>query len=72
MAIYRIFDNGEQVNRIVAGAAFVTSFCDEQGYTWELEPEAEAEPEYSEADDTAAMLVDHEYRLTLLELGLTE
>ena len=28
--------------------------------------------EPSEADDTAAMLVDHEYRLTLLELGLTE
>ena len=23
-------------------------------------------------EDTAAMLVDHEYRLTLLELGLTE
>lgn len=31
---------------------------------------AEAEP--TEADDTASMLVDHEYRLTLLELGLTE
>lgn len=28
--------------------------------------------EPSEEDDTAAMLVDHEYRLTLLELGLTE
>lgn len=26
----------------------------------------------TEAEDTAAMLVDHEYRLTLLELGLTE
>lgn len=26
----------------------------------------------SESDDTAAMLVDHEYRLTLLELGLSE
>lgn len=33
-------------------------------------PEDEMEP--TEADDTAAMLVDHEYRLTLLELGLTE
>lgn len=30
------------------------------------------EPEPTEEDDTAAMLVDHEYRLTLLELGLTE
>ena len=26
----------------------------------------------SEAEDSAAMLIDHEYRLTLLELGLTE
>lgn len=26
----------------------------------------------TEEDDTAAMLVDHEYRLTLLELGLME
>lgn len=26
----------------------------------------------TEQEDTAAMLVDHEYRLTLLELGLTE
>lgn len=34
------------------------------------EPEAQAEP--SEAEDLAAMAVDHEYRLTLLELGLTE
>lgn len=32
----------------------------------------EVEPEPTEEDDTAAMLVDHEYRLTLLELGLTE
>lgn len=34
-----------------------------------LEP---VEDEPTEEDDTAAMLVDHEYRLTLLELGLTE
>ena len=31
-------------------------------------PEAEAEPTAQE--DTDAMLVDHEYRLTLLELGV--
>ena len=33
-------------------------------------PDLETEP--SQEEDTAAMLVDHEYRLTLLELGLTE
>lgn len=36
------------------------------------DPEPEADPEPTEADDTAAMLVDHEYRLTMLELGITE
>lgn len=29
-------------------------------------------PPPNEAEDTAAMIVDHEYRLTLLELGLSE
>ena len=30
------------------------------------------EPEPSAQEDMGAMLVDHEYRLTLLELGLTQ
>jgi len=36
------------------------------------EPAPEPTPEPTEEDDTASMLVDHEYRLTLLELGLVE
>jgi len=35
---------------------------------WSWEPEVTPSVE----DDTDAMLVDHEYRLTLLELGVTE
>lgn len=31
-----------------------------------------AKPEPTAEDDTNAMMVDHEYRLTLLELGLNE
>lgn len=33
-------------------------------------PDLETEP--TQEEDTAAMLVDHEFRLTLLELGLNE
>lgn len=33
---------------------------------------ASPEPGPTEAEDTAAMLIDHEYRLTLMELGLSE
>lgn len=29
-------------------------------------------PEPTEQEDTDAMLIDHEYRLTLLELGVTD
>lgn len=35
-------------------------------------PEPEPEPAATEEEDRDAMLVDHEYRLTLLELGVTE
>lgn len=34
------------------------------------EPEPEQEEEPTAQDDTDAMLVDHEYRITLLELGV--
>lgn len=40
--------------------------------TIEIEDPVEVEPVPTEEEDTAAMLVDHEYRLTLLELGITE
>lgn len=41
---------------------------------WSAWKEAQVEPvvEPSAQDDTDAMLVDHEYRITLLELGITE
>lgn len=35
------------------------------------QPEPE-EPEPTEEEDTSAMLIDHEFRLTMLELGLTD
>lgn len=43
--------------------------------TWtpgEVPEPAPSSPTPSAQDDTDAMLVDHEYRITLLELGLTE
>ena len=36
------------------------------------EPIPEPEPEPTAQDDIDSMLVDHEYRLTLLELGVNE
>jgi hypothetical protein len=70
---YRILKDGEVVNTIVADEAFCEVFCAKHGYTYELVPEPEpVEHVPTIEEDTTAMLVDHEYRLTLLELGLTD
>lgn len=63
------FPFGEVTTEEVNGVMVVASWT--PGELPESEPE-ESTPEPTEADDTAAMLVDHEYRLTLLELGLSE
>ena len=73
---YKILKDGEVINTIVSDEEFCSAYCEENGYTYELEPEQESEselePEPTAQDDTDAMLVDHEYRLTLLELGVME
>lgn len=40
-------------------------------YVYDPIPKVEVKPEPTAQDDTDAMMVDHEYRLTLLELGIT-
>lgn len=72
MAKYNLYKDGEFVNAIEADLMFTMAYCQTQGFTFEEIPFEQINPEPTEEDDTAAMLVDHEYRLTLLELGLTE
>ena len=72
---YIIYKDGEQINTIVADVDFCKAYCEVNGYTYEEEviinPEPTPEPEIIDPQaDTDAMLVDLEYRLTLLELGL--
>lgn len=44
MSIYRIFEDEAEINRIVADESFVSQWCLENGYTYELEPEKEDKP----------------------------
>lgn len=39
-------------------------------YVYDPLPKVEIKPEPTAQDDTDAMMIDHEYRLTLLELGI--
>lgn len=57
------FPFGDVTAEIIDGVLTVTSWT-----AGELPPEPEPEP--SAEDDVELMLVDHEYRLTLLELGV--
>lgn len=73
--VYLIFKDNELLNRIVADREFIVPYCAENGYTWEEKPASPPVPQQAEPtpqEDTEALLVDHEYRLTLLELGLGE
>ena len=54
---------------VVTGMAVATDKVD--AYK-EANPEVEEEVVSTPQDDTDAMLIDHEYRLTLLELGISE
>lgn len=70
---WEIFDaDGELVNTIFASKEFVEKYCETYGFTFrEVEREPVPEPEPTAQEDNDAMTVDHEYRLTLLELGVT-
>lgn len=41
---YKIFENGEEINVIVASEEFVTDYCAKNGYTFEADPLPEPEP----------------------------
>lgn len=67
---YKIFDGGAMINTIVADEAFAAAYCAENGYTYEAVLDSPA-PETADPDaDRDELLVDHELRLTLLELGV--
>ena len=44
MTNYRIYENGEEINVIVADEAFCEKYCAENGYTYELMAKPETEP----------------------------
>ena len=56
MAVYRIYQDGKKINRIVADEDFAKTYCEENGYTFELEvlptpePGQEPTPEPSEIE----------------------
>lgn len=71
---YIIYKDGIEENRIVADEEFCQQYYNSDGYSYaeeQPEPETESiEVEPTEQEDMMAMLVDHEYRITLMELDI--
>ncbi len=61
--------DGSQITAFMTKEAGI-DYAKRYGYVIVSATEQDAEP--TEEEDVNAMLVDHEYRLTLLELGLIE
>lgn len=52
---YKIFENGKEINRIVADEAFCKSYCEKNGYTYELEESGKTVPQPNAEDRLAAV-----------------
>ncbi len=72
-------EGGEEIHELrdVTAMIPIVTACTPNTEAWEawrasLPDQVETVDEPTAQDDTDAMLVDHEYRLTLLELGVTE
>lgn len=52
---YKILKEGEEINTIVSDEAFVTTFCEQNGYTFE---EVVVEPETVEVEPTTAEILN--------------
>ena len=63
-----IREDAEPINHVTKHAWADEDYEDVLMYVQATEPESAPTAQ----EDTDAMMVDHEYRLTLLELGLTE
>lgn len=63
--------NGFVVLTITDNAVTAIESNTEAWEAWKAEQPEPVEPEPTPQEDTDAMLVDHEYRITLLELGVT-
>ena len=79
---FYIYKNGNKINTIVSNEDFVIKYCQNHRYTYDIVEEIIRESieddslsvnnEITREDEIDFMLIDHEYRLTLHELGVNE
>lgn len=70
---YDIFKNGKKINTIISDEESCREYCKANKYTYQEAEYVTPEVEYvtlTREDEVDAILIDQEYRLTLLELGV--
>ena len=66
---YKIFENGKHINTIFADEAFVTTYCEANGYTYEIIPEPIEETE-SQPTEMEQLRADVDYIAALMGVEL--
>ena len=72
---FNIYKNGKRINTIVADESFCKDYCNKNNYSYTIVEDVKEESVehiLTREDEIDAMLIDHEYRLTLVELGVNE
>ena len=81
---FDIYKDGLKINTIVSDEEFCKNYCQTHQYVYAVVedtrwepidediPELDSREETSREDEIDFMLVDHEYRLVLVELGVSE
>ena len=72
---FNIYKNGKRINTIVSDESFCKEYCKKNNYSYSIVEDEKEEPVeriLTREDEIDTMLIDHEYRLTLVELGVNE
>ena len=72
---FDIYENEKKINTIISSEDFCKNYCKSNQYTYKLSEIKDALPEipiFTREDEIDAILIDQEYRLTLIELGVNE
>ena len=68
---FNIYNNEKKINTIVSSEEFCKKYCNANGYNYSIVDEPQEEQiTLTREDEIDALLIEQEYRLTLLESGV--
>ena len=70
---FNIYKDGKNINTIISDEEFCKKYCKKNNYSYAMvEDSKKEEYVFTREDEIDSMMIDHEYRITLIELGVNE